>query len=220
MSSAAWLVLAAIGTSAPVRVTCCSPSPRGSLVAVGDELGIVRIVDAASDFAFVRLPVNRGPVGALRWSPDGSRLAVASSAPDSGAWVVAWTVWDVAGGSKRFETQEPGRDLGDFAWDEHGESLLVVASRRDTYRASDRVARMHRMDDGTCWELPSDATIRAAAWVPGTSTALTGDDAGRMTLWDGDFAGALASSAWPSRSIACLAVTPDGTRVVVGCYRE
>lgn len=216
MSPAALFVLAALGNAAPVSVTCCHPSPRGSLVAVGDKLGIVRIIDAARDSAYTQLSVQRGAVGALRWSADGRRLAVASSAPDSGEWLVTWSVWDVDGGTRRFETEQPGRDIGEFALDERGEKLLVIASSRATHRASDRSARMHRLSDRTCWELPSAATIRAAAWVPGTDTALTGDDAGRLTLWSANTGEELATTAWPGRSITCLAITPDGTRVVVG----
>ncbi len=216
MSPALLFALAALGTSAPVRVTCCHPSPRGSLVALGDALGVVRIVDAARDSAFMQLPVNRGAVGAVRWSSDGRRLAIASSAPDSGAWVVTWSVWDVGSGTKRFETQQPGRDIGEFALDEQGERLLVIASSLGTYRASDRCALLHRLADGMCWELPSTSTIRAAAWVPGITAALTGDDAGRLALWSGNTGEELAATDWTGRSITCLAVTPDGARVVVG----
>jgi WD40 repeat protein len=125
-------------------------------------------------------------------------------------------VWDIDGGTRRFETEQPGRDIGEFALDERGETLLVIASSRATYRASDRSALMYRLADGTCWELPSTATIRAAAWVPGTDMALTGDDAGRLTLWSASTGEELATAAGPGRSITCRAVTPDGTRVVVG----
>ncbi|GEM_PF-5577965 len=149
MNSVLLLALGLIGTSAPVRVTCCYPSPRRSLVAVGDALGIVRIVDAARDSAFTRLPVNRGEVGALRWSSDGRRLAIASSAPDSGAWVVSWSVWDVDSGTKQFETEQPGRDVGDFTLDEHGERLLVIASRRDGYLDSSAVGAVSDMDSAS-----------------------------------------------------------------------
>ena len=60
-------------------MTAVDTSPDGRVVAVGDEAGNTTLVDSRTRRRSRPITVGRGPVSDLRFSPDGTRLAVATA---------------------------------------------------------------------------------------------------------------------------------------------
>src|SRR5262249_28841172 len=74
----------------PTGIRSMALSPKGELLATGDNDGFVRLWDLATRQELVRLEGHGGPVLSLRFSPDGKTLA-------SGSGDTTARLWDVAG---------------------------------------------------------------------------------------------------------------------------
>ena len=102
-----------------------SPSPDGSLIAVGvseggTERSVLRIIDVATQAAWTVAAVARGP----RWSPDGSRLAyIDPISPDDLFELRGRAMLVNTDGSNRIALGQSNFQTG-FAWSPDGAYLL------------------------------------------------------------------------------------------------
>lgn len=189
---------------APIQVTRVQPGPKDALVAVGDVDGVVRIVDVADGSVRRVLRNAGGRVERLAWSADGARVAAVTYAP--GAWT--WSVWDVDTGIRQLEDAATTRT--DLALDERGDALLTWGHAHG--------ARVQRLDDGTCWELPTTSVVRDARWLPGSTAIVTGENGGTLTVWSASTGLPVASTRWSGKSISCLTVSGDGRHLLAGAH--
>jgi WD40 repeat protein len=123
-------------------------SPDGRLIAVGEALGTIGILEADTGAELANFRAHTPAVMALAWSPDGQRLASAASAGDGEIKVWDTTSWNVVWSRRRLAT-----GLSFLAWSPDGKHLLSPGAGR--------AARI--------W----DAARRPAAW--GDSAALDND---------------------------------------------
>ena len=121
--------------------TAPSPSPNDDRV-VFLRAGQPWVVRTRGDGKPQPLFIDRGQVGSLAWSPDGSRLAFVSRRRQHS--IVG--VYDLAGNTIRW--MSPGIDSDGYpVWSPHGERIAFVRS------ASDRVVPFTSKPECTPWEI-------------------------------------------------------------------
>ena len=80
LSTVLHLVAALLSDGVCVNARCLASSMHSSLVALGSELGVVRVVETAAAGLTVvfRARLHKGPVRAVAFSPDANILSVAA----------------------------------------------------------------------------------------------------------------------------------------------
>lgn len=186
---------------------CAEWSPDGTLLATGGQDGRARIVRTDDGRAVAVLDFGRAWVAAVRWSHDGSRLAVAAgrevrvTSPD-GVPAAAFadhrsTVADIAwiGSTGRIATAcyggvcvlEPGRSApaAQFPW--KGSLLSIDASPDGEWIAAgcqDASIHVWRVADGEDFEMAGfPMKVRPVAFSP-DSRSLAAAGGNEVTLWD------------------------------------
>lgn len=100
----------------------------GTLIAVGSSTGEVVLWDVEADKAVDVDITGAGHVTAVRFSPDGTMLAV-SSLGDGGDWGVA--VWELPAGRVVSRPADLAPALGAIAWRPDGQALAAASPRAD-----------------------------------------------------------------------------------------
>jgi WD40 repeat protein len=151
------------------------------------------------------LEMHSDLLSALAWSPDGTRLAVASSDATVG-------VWDVEACACRFTYTGHSREVTAVAWSPGGERLASASS------------------DGTVqvWDAANGQTlitysghkedVFAAGWSPdGSKIASAGADQ-TVQVWEAATGQVLAAYAGYGDDILSVAWSPDGTKLASASY--
>ena len=145
-AGAVWAVPVAGGAAKKIADgTSASPSPKGDLV-VFLKSGQPMVVNVGGSEAPAPLFVDRGLVGTLRWSPDGSKLAFVSTRPNHS--MVG--LYDFA--TKTISWMAPSIDKDSRpVWSPDGKKIAFV--RNQTSVGAGPRPQQGRNREGTPWEL-------------------------------------------------------------------
>ncbi|MGQ9908163.1 MAG: WD40 repeat domain-containing protein [Candidatus Flexifilum sp.] len=167
---------------------------------------------------FIDVPAGEQPIvlnDFVAWSPDGRRLAVASTdqtyllnAARAAGMVSGIFVWDVESG-ERLPAPPPRPGFGGpLAWHPDGDRLA--------YAAYDGRLRVWSVSAGDDVRVLSDAHYGSAgdllAFIPQTGQLVTGSYDRLLRLWQNGTL--IAQSAPHTGLIRALVVSPDGTQIV------
>ncbi len=198
----------------PIHDICCSPDgTKVATLSSGPGFGIVNFEDISACLWDTRdgrrlavlkdsEPTVSAQVNGSVFSPDGRRLATASS--DSTA-----RIWDVATGREQVVLRGHGKAVNSVAFNADGRRVLT-ASEDGTARLWDagrgrELARLEGHDGG----------VRSAAFAPDGAVILTYGDDRTVRLWDGSDGRPLCTLARHHEGISSAAFSPDGRLVVV-----
>lgn len=163
-----------------------------------------------------------GSVSAVRWSPDGERLAAAVSPSDrvDDRMLRRGVVFLDPEGERRGDWRPPGK-LADFRWSPDGEHLLAIASQDRNDPAPGRLVRIARDTSAAEDLLPGyEGHVRAARWLDDERVAYLADRG------VGSFLGEVGADAKASdeRRLdivgAGLSVSEDGRLALIANARE
>jgi WD40 repeat protein len=189
------------------------------------------------------LSEHRGPVYAVRFSPDSTRLATAGA--DG-----LLRLWDIEQATPLYEI-EHGYPVLDVSFRPDGSRLVTAGLKpiirlldgdtrpvkRFTQGLEDAVYTVHFHPSGAyvlsggggrnwrMWSESADApvrecpghngTIRRAVWNQGASRVASVDDLGELFIWDTN-GRPLYHQRFPTGAAHCIAYTPDGSQLVIG----
>lgn len=218
------LVWDKIGTRGLLNpVTDLQFSPNGESLAKVDAFGLTTICDATSGREIARLGVGAMPLSVadsmqnsgdwiLDYSPDGSRLAVASNS------AVAVTVWNIESGKQvaAFTDSTEGRS--------HGFSSVAFSPD------GTRLAAGHDDNAGkvTIWDTASGEKLkcleveqspRGLTFSPDSKKLAWGDSDGKVHVWDVDAGTEVWCREKHERQVESVAFSPDGTLLASGGLR-
>jgi WD40 repeat protein len=147
-----------------------------------------------------------GPVLALAWSPDGKRLATAGESKQILIWGWGWF-----GASRKARLRAHAEFLTALAISPDGHRLAAAGLDRTVVLWDAAVPK-----EGTTVSLVghSDAIRTVQYLQDGTLASVSGS--GHMILWDSRAAAAVDEFHLSDRMATCLAIAPDGRRVVTG----
>jgi WD40 repeat protein len=103
-------------------------APDGRTLALGDQAGAVKLLDAATGKPTVLRDGQGGQVASLSWAPDGKALAACVVRPPRPATV---GVWNVATGKKEAELGGFAAPVSDLAFSPDGRSLAAAQDGND-----------------------------------------------------------------------------------------
>jgi WD40 repeat protein len=116
-------------------------SPDGRLLAAGTRNGLIEMIDVKSGKVIRKLAGHTQHIGAVRFSPDGNRLASAGNTHD------AMKVWDVEAGRELVNFKSEigwGYSHRQVEWSPDGNSILLMGGDADV----------------TIWRVPSIQVIK------------------------------------------------------------
>jgi WD40 repeat protein len=183
--------------------------PTGTRVAVAAADRYAFILDLTNGSRIEMFGPHGDDVNAVRWSPDGSKLACVMDHHD-----IAIRIWEQQLGSNNWvSTALHGHESGVFAvaFDPTGTKLATVAE--------DATARIWDVATGAQLHVlhhPGDP--EALDWSPNGSVVLTGCDDGVARIWDpttGTLVGTLTDA---SAAVRFVRFDATGARVMVGAY--
>jgi WD40 repeat protein len=187
-------------------VTRVAFSPKGALLATASTDNKARIWDFKKQRLLFTLPHTHN-VQALAWSSDGKLLA-------TGSRDKTIQIWDATKGRiARAIVAHPGpQGVGDIAFAPGG---LLLAS----CGADEPAVRL--------WNLKTSAAagelrgpyrrVHAVQFTPGGHVVIGGEDEDSATVWNS--AGEVVHTLSDSFAVRCMAVSPDGKRIVTGGIR-
>jgi WD40 repeat protein len=192
--------LAAIKDAGGARAVLYSPD--GKLLAWSDDAGKVHLHDPAKDKELLTLEASAGPVDAVAFAPDGKTLATGSH-----GGVIR--LWDPATGKESVPTPGHLRAVRAAVFAGNGDEVLTAG------------------DDGTVrlWDRTGKETQRCGETGPGGCAATLTPD-GRLAataavgaaprLWDVATRKELPALTGETIAVRCLALSPNGKRLVAG----
>jgi WD40 repeat protein len=173
-------------------------SPDGSLVAIADRNGIVRLFRVASASRVAQLE-NRSPLNAVAFSPDGR--TVAAAAKDGRV-----RVWDAETHALR-QTLVQGAPAVTVAYSADGRLLATGGGNSATLWDAASGLELRR--------LPHARPLRSVAFSPDSSLVLTVSNESAAHVWNAATGEPVA--ALPQRQeVTSAAFSPDGSLVVTG----
>jgi WD40 repeat protein len=135
-------------------------NPNGSMIAMSDGGNIVTILDSQTLTAINTLPVMPFPVRALRWSDDGTRLAV------GGEYTIQiWnSAWDASQATLSLTLQVPPHRFGlnmlhTIDWNDSAQQILTTVLRH-VYIWDSQTGQLVRTIE------PSSTPLVSASWSP------------------------------------------------------
>lgn len=135
-------------------------NPTVNLIAISDGVSIVTILDAQTRMVLNTLPVMPFPVRALRWSDDGTRLAMGGEYS-----IQIWdNVWDGNQATLSLGLQAPqgqmlGFEINAIDWNEATQQILSTISGR-VYIWDSQTGQLVRTIE------PISTPLESAAWSP------------------------------------------------------
>jgi WD40 repeat protein len=194
-------------------------APDGSLMALADMSPVTALLLWDQDSNEVRtLGLGHGNCGvsALRFSPDGKTVAVATWAGDSGIPEAVWVeLWDTAAGNRTTTLQGFDHLVRHLAWSPDGKTL-AAGGARGAARLWDAatggvVADLEGVrDDVYTLEFSPDGRTLAV----GADQAGVG---GRVVLYDAATGARRSDELITDTAVRGLAFSPDGSAVAAGC---
>jgi WD40 repeat protein len=177
-------------------------SPGGRRIASGGHDGTVRLWKADDQEDLAVLHGHTGVVFQLAFSPNGRRLASASRFLDRTA-----RLWEVGPGSSPVLLREHTSYVYPVAYSPDG-AWIASGSWDRTVRLSDARTGLPGATLG------HTSRVRALAFGPDTTWLVSGcDDDDRLTIWDFATARRRKVIPGPGKTLAALAVSPDGAQI-------
>jgi WD40 repeat protein len=177
--------------------------PDGAHLIAGGYDGELDLIDARSGEILARSHRHADRIEDLRFSPDGTRFAVAS-------WDKQVSVWDTASFTPTLDLDDQDAEVSSVAWSADGAWLLTVES--------DVWVHVRRADTGASvytLRLPEGARFSRAWFAPDGQTIVTASFDGGVRTWQAA-SGALLESfdAQTSGKLMNAAMRPDGKELV------
>jgi WD40 repeat protein len=192
----------------PQNIVSLTSSPDGRWLVAGDYQGSLHVWDTSHRVAPVERPGNAGPIRTVAYDPEGRYVATGCD----GTGVLLWDVrtWRV---TRTLPT--PGGVLKVLFLD--GGRTLVAAGREGFIRLFDVASGTPK---GTLTTQPR--SVWSLAISPDGRTMASGDEGGRLLLWDVDLRGVDRWTSTPleghERAVLTLAFSPDGHRLASASY--
>lgn len=178
-------------------------SPDGSLIATGEENGLVRLWDAAAYRETAALAGHFAQVNSLAFSPDGQYLASGSN--DMTVWV-----WEISSKQPLWTLQGHVKEVTGVAFSPDGETLASAGI--------DFKLNLWEMGSG---ELEQTLTHRGAltdvVFSPDGSTIFTGEGS-RVTQWNLSTGTAGNDFRGMNAKVTAIDISSDGKYVAAGDY--
>ncbi|KAJ7845798.1 WD40-repeat-containing domain protein [Mycena leptocephala] len=182
-------------------------SPDGMHVVSGSADKTVRIWDATTGAALVRMEGHTGRVMSVAFSPDGARVV-------SGSNDKTVRIWDAMTGA------ELGRIEGHTGWVTSvafspDSTRVVSGSNDETVRIWDAMtgAALVRMEGHTGW-------VTSVAFSPDSTRVVSGSNDETVRIWDAMTGAELGRIEGHTGWVTSVAFSPDSTRVVSGSRDE
>lgn len=169
-------------------------------------LGLEEFLHAALLHSRGRLTLwHQGSVWSIAWSPDGSRLATASS--DEIA-----RVWDAETGGRLLSLLGHQHIVSTIAWAPDGRKLATGSF--------DKTVKVWEAETGR--EMLTlrghDHTVLGIAWSPDGNQIATASDDNTAKLWQVDTGHELLTFRGHQRAVRSIAWSPDGSKLATGSY--
>jgi WD40 repeat protein len=200
-------------------------SPDGTRIVTGSHVqssvsgalgGALRMWDAitGAELATLTRP-GQGPVRAVAWSPDGTRIA-------AGCGEETVRIWDAADGSELLTLAGGKGTAWALAWSPDGSRIVAGSNAWGTAvsGAAGLVGTLTIWDPVTGSEVasfgrPGQGPVRAVAWSPdGTRIAGSGEET--VQVWDAADGAELLTLTGHTGPVWAVAHSPDGTRIATG----
>jgi WD40 repeat protein len=194
-----------------VGVQQAALSPNGKLLAAGDGQKL-KLWDTATRRVVGEFKGYPGPLGTVRFSPDGKTLAAA----DGGWWVdippmsmSVMKLWDVASGRELVSMRERGRMLSE-AFSPDGRMLATAGI--------DGLIKLWSTASGRkVGELKGHTdAVSSVAFSPDGNTLISGSNDSTVKLWDVARRREIATLQSHKMSVVSVAFSPDGRDIAAG----
>ncbi|KAI5843685.1 WD40-repeat-containing domain protein [Tricharina praecox] len=227
----------------PFSTAACN---RSSLVAIGDEMGRVRLVETAKDEKpgfikeFLSFQCHENAIFDMSWSPDDLQLATASGDQ-------LCRVFDVTKQTQLYQLKQHQNSVKQIAYNPHNPFMLASSARDGTLNIWDLRVAGTKISEGrdvvtvlqpvecirgvhtTAGRKPKVNSVTAAVWMNEHRVATTCEHDAQIKVWDlrsrvfrKKNPQAVESSALPPNQyrdygISSLTISPDGQRMYAVC---
>lgn len=190
--------------TSPGVVTSLAFRPGRDELAITDKSGWVRILDLRTGQMLWSVRGHRGLVNAVRYSPDGRRLATAGGDEDKQA-----LVWDSDRRVQLLTLSGHQRSLRDVQFSPDGLSLLTISL--------DETARIWDVQNGQLRHILGghQGQVSAALWSPDGGHILTNSGDQQLRIWEVTSGRLIRSLRAPAGLARALLFLPDGSRLLM-----
>jgi WD40 repeat protein len=185
-------------------------NPTNALIAISDAGNLVSILDAHSRTALNSLPAMPFPVRALRWSDDGTRLAVGGEYS-----IQIWdSAWDGTQMLLSLTLQAPPNSLGldmlnAIDWNDSAQQILTTVLRR-VYIWDTQTGQLVRTIE------PVSTPLVSAAWSPDGTMLGYANSTGFVSIESFTTNEASGADTGDRDAPWALAWEPNGNNLIVG----